>query len=288
MSSLRLAQVLLAVGGEDPGQARAPTRFFEEYGPALHAISRHNLFREQVLFRQHPLSCLLRLCDELQEWGRQRVNIEGMVKQLYLAIEGETPVDLGGRRLLSQMRVNLRGERRSSASGGCDTLEFTLAAGSAPHYVFQLDYRDPEVAEYDSALALLSKAYNLQHVDLTGPPREAGRRLRWCLAMRFPRPREYGDLTEYDIYAQFVRERATWLPGLMVRSDDPTDGGQGLLRLEPPSDARSPSAREPDSFAIVLQETANSAARAGWLTCDPGSVADSYLDFKRRYLRARR
>lgn len=38
--------------------------------PACHAISMHNLELKELSFREYPYAFLLKLCDELQDWGR--------------------------------------------------------------------------------------------------------------------------------------------------------------------------------------------------------------------------
>jgi hypothetical protein len=281
LSGFRLAQVLGAMGEQDPGHPKRQARFLVEYGPALHAICFHNQFRRHVSVRTHPLSCLLRLCDELQEWGRQRVNIEAMVKQLYVVLEGETTKELVGHRLLSQLRANISARLTTRAKEGHDRLDVVLCGEDDkhhPHFCFALDYQDPVTADYDPTLTLLSKAYNLQHVDLDGPDQVQDRRLCWRLAMSFPRPREYGDLTEYDVYSKFATEMARWLPTLERSS-------QGLSRET--LDGVGRAASEPDRFAIIVQGKANSASRPGWISSDPGVIAEDFIKFKETFLRRR-
>jgi hypothetical protein len=286
LSALRLGQVLAAVGEREPGQTGGRERFLTMYLPALHAMCHHNLFARQVSLLDQPMSCLLRLCDELQEWGRHRVNIERMTKQLYLALEGETSIELGGRQLLSRMEVNIRPTLKLSNTGVPDVLAFELAESDSPCFRFELAYQDPESAEYDATLTLLSKAFNLQHLNLAGPGGDGDCHLRWCIGMEFPRPAGYRNLSEYDIYAQFAAEKARWLPTFLAGSVRPVVG-EGLIRLKAVRGRSSVPGREPDGFAIVIDGKSNSKDRKGWLVANPEQMVDAFLEFKRGYLLSR-
>jgi len=89
LSALRIAQIIFyadhKAGTEQ--DKKCPGKMLTCYRHAIHAIAHHNLASHKVAFDSHPLACLLRLCDELQEWNRPKVNMERVVKNLYLDIQ---------------------------------------------------------------------------------------------------------------------------------------------------------------------------------------------------------
>ncbi|MCP4460910.1 MAG: hypothetical protein GY816_23250, partial [Cytophagales bacterium] len=88
LSALRVSQILShAYYQNQPGEKPDTSKLSTHYKHAIHAIAHHNLCHHKVSFDSHPLSCLLRICDELQEWDRHRVNIEKVVKHLYLDLQ---------------------------------------------------------------------------------------------------------------------------------------------------------------------------------------------------------
>jgi hypothetical protein len=242
------------------------------YSHSLHAMAHHNL-GDRVALARHPLACLLRLCDELQEWGRPRVDIEQVVKQLYLTLEGSSGGGLDSRENLDRIMANLSLQRRASGAG----IEVTLQ-GEAPTFSFLLVYRDAVKAHYDVTTTFLAKAFNLQHLDLE---HEDSHHLAWRIEMEFPQPMEYGGLTEYDIYCLFALESRV-LPELSTYADL-ENAMPGLSRLggDPAVPALS------DRFAIVVDRGIGEGTRMGWLRLDPRRILSKFIDFKKELLLGR-
>ncbi len=171
------------------------------YRYAIHAIAHHNLANNQVSFDSRPLTCLLRLCDELQEWDRRRVNMETVVKGLYLDLQEGHFSGFPSYEIIDSFKANLKFEPvfRDNIP---TSMEVSLN-GSKPWFRFAVTYHDSMGAHYDPTMTLLCKAYNLQHLDFT-VSNQGHNALKFSIKLHFPSPMEYGNLTEYDIYALFT------------------------------------------------------------------------------------
>jgi hypothetical protein len=273
LSALRVAQLLLHAGSAGlPGRNSLDSSRLAGCAHALHAIAHHNRFNHKVSFASHPLACLLRLCDELQEWGRRRVNIEQMVKGLYITVEGEGPDGIRLFESLAGMSTSLRFEVAGKREDRPASVRVTTD-GDSPVLAFRLDYRNPVEASFDPVYTLLSKAYNLQALDLRHDRGET-RRLRIQVELAFPIPLEYGRLTEYDAYGMFA-ETVHGLP-VLHESRSADAALAGLSHLENSEHGR-------DRFAIVILGEAGSA-RTGWLPLDPAGLLEGFIDFKKALL----
>ncbi len=275
LSALRIAQILLhAESVGRPGPLFDDGQLVKEYDSALHAIAHHNLFDHEVTFSTHPLTCLLRLCDELQEWGRRRVNIERMVKNLYLNIEEDAILSSVTSESLASFATNLRIQVEKGNVNQPDGIKINLPTN--PHFRFLLTYRSPVTANFDACLTFLNKAHNLQFLNLSTDA-EANRELRFEIEMHFPHPPEYGSLTEYDIYALFA-EQARHLP-LLWHYDSMALAEAGLVRLKGSSAW--------DRIGVVVSGRA-SPGRRGWLSMDPDILFNDLKEFRAKLLASRR
>ncbi|HLP44972.1 MAG TPA: hypothetical protein VK469_03450, partial [Candidatus Kapabacteria bacterium] len=277
IGSLRLAQVLVHAEAQGiPGGKLNDSRLLEQYSNTLHAISHHNLFNHEVSFMRYPLTCLLRICDELQEWGRRRVNIEQIVKHLYLKIEDIDTKELPSAENLERMETNL--DIRSDMEG---KLKISLKSEPCnPAFLFRLKYRNPMEVHLDTTTTFLSKAYNLQHVDMEIDTPGSSEPLVFRIELIFPYPVEYFGLTELDIYGLYT-ENIRSLPLLLVSSNINKAPG-GLVQLK--SSEKKPSS---DRVGIILMGGADSKDRKCWLPCDPASFFDDFFKFKKNILQNR-
>jgi hypothetical protein len=260
---------LLAHGDAEgsPWADPQPYPSLAEYRAALHAIAHHNLFGCAVHFSKEPLSCLLRLCDEVQEWGRRRVNIERLVKHLYLEIEEAGGEDLCSSEDLVSVRANVVFKHKPEQISEVD-----ISVPAQDNMLqFWLSYRSPVEAHFDAITTFLSKAYNLEHVDLasTAPPVCA----QWRVILCFPRPPEYRGLTELGIYS-ILRERIRGLPELERRQFSSLPAGLSVL-----ADLND------DCFAIVVK--GGLGERSGRQTCDPGGLREQIVAIKQQMLTGR-
>lgn len=272
LAALRVAQVLLNAASQDGRPADVARRSLEaRYQHALHAIAHHNLFAWEVSLASHPLACLLRLCDELQEWGRRRVNIERMVKQLYLNIEAGDDTPFVTHESLERIDANVEFRGTADHLG----LRASVPKGD-PVFCFRLLYRDQVEADFDATTTFLSKAFNLQHLGLT-IARSNTAPLRVSIELHFPRPVRYGSLSEYDIYGLFT-EQVGAVP-LLSRFDTLEQAEPGLVLLSPDASARA------DRLAIVVSGPVDRGRRKGWLPVDPGTLFEDFIQFKSDLLR---
>lgn len=272
LSAFRLAQVLLhAIEAEHPrSDATVPlmqTDLLQKYKAALLAVAHHNLFSYRADLSSQPLTCLLRLCDELQEWGRRRINVERMVKHLYLGIDSDEGSALPSGTSLEGLDTNLE----LSLEAGRPLLTRIRLSNAKPHFTFSMRFRNPATANVDVLATVLSKAYNLQGLDLGRPAATSG--MRWSLELRFPRPYEYGELTEYDVYTLFI-DQPRPLP-LLPSAVSLDDAPGGLCRVKPADGRRE------DCFAVVV----GGDGISGRMQMDPAVYFDELRDFKAEVLR---
>jgi HD-GYP domain-containing protein (c-di-GMP phosphodiesterase class II) len=281
LSALWLANLMVKTDGGGQIQAKVlDPPLIREYSYCLHAIAHHNLFNHKVRFATHPLSCLLRLCDELQEWGRRRVSIEHMVRHIYLEIEQDECESLEGYESLANLVSNINFEKQDKD----DYLEAKIRVNSnQPVFNFWFTYHNPVDAHYDAITTFLSKAYNLQHIELSTSETEGFTSLEWRLLLNFPNPREYRGLTELDIYG-LIRERVRVLPELWrFKSSDFAQAGTVWLTAE----SFPPNQKEMDCIAIIVRGLGDKENRRGWQTCEPSRLLNKLVDLKRQILTKR-
>ncbi len=274
LAALRLAQIskYAEQPSEDAGE-ESPIR--NRLLPAIHAIAYHNLADREVQISESPLSCLMRLCDELQDWGRKRVNLEKTVRRLQVDLldlpdpNGALPCH----DMLERLHANIY---FVPAPSGGERLQIQLDSNhETPHFNFQMYYADAVIGQFDATLTLLSKAYKLQHVDLSSAAdRPLQRGLCWSIELCFRTPQEYHGLTEYDIYSLFA-EHTRAFP--LLTGERHSNGSIGLTRLQPDGAFR-------DRFRITLSGAARSKFRQGWFTQDPRGVFAEFAAFKERIL----
>lgn len=278
LSALRVAQLLVhaATAGAPSAEPPDPSRV-KPYRAALHAISHHNRFNHPVHMRSHPLSALLRLCDELQEWGRRRVDIEQAVKELYLSIEGEISEGIPSHESLASLGASIGFEATDDRLSVRPILlrGTSQPAGGPPRLRFDLRYRDPAAASFDPVRTLLSKSYNLQHVGL-GRETSGDGGPRMEIVLRFPSPREYGHLREHDFYGLHAEETGR-LPVLPTCGDAST-ARPGLCHIACSSEGSG------DAFAVIV-EAEPGRSRCGWLDLPPDDLLNGFDELKRRVLR---
>lgn len=274
LSALRVAQVLLhAQAGDSRNDDTVHRSLVKEYQWGLHAMAHHNLFNRTILLSTHPLSWLLRLCDELQEWGRRRVNIERMVKQLYLDIQDDRQELFGANDNLERFGINLRFEAPVELH---DEEIAVCVSGEEARLCFNLRYWNPLKTGFEATITFLSKTYNLQHLDLSLEHGHERDQLRVQLELQFPCPLEYNGLTEYDIYCLFV-DQARSLP-LLPSYPSIRTAAPGLVRLE------ENRTQGWDRIGIVLQ--GSTREREAWLPLNPACYYKEFVDFKERILNA--
>ncbi|MFH1999796.1 MAG: hypothetical protein ABIK28_08950 [Planctomycetota bacterium] len=282
LSALRIAQVLANAASIGlPGNDDVDMTLVSDYHRALHAMAYHNLFNHKVRFSSHPLTCLLRLVDELQEWNRRRVNIERIVKHLYLKIEDMDTEVLSAYESLKYIETNLL--IKCIPTNTHNEVKIVLP-GENPHFLFQMKFEDPIKAHFDATTTFLSKAYNLQHVELTTPDTNIIGHIEWRMELAFPQPDEYRGLTELDIYGKFKHSRRS-LPFLPSYTDITVAGGglSSLKRMRPWDSKEKPYFHH-DILGIVVKDHADSKNRKAWISCNPADFFKEFIEFKSEML----
>ncbi|MDA8135497.1 MAG: hypothetical protein M0T82_12820 [Desulfobacteraceae bacterium] len=287
LSSLRIAQLLLHYNSTHHKQdERSQTGSITTYHHALHAIAHHNLFSCPVEMKTHPLSCLLRLCDEIQDWGRKRVDMERIVKDLYIAIDGNALDSAGGEENLEELLIDglMISEKDSDLA----------IENSGPEFHFRINYRDSTEAKFDVVTTFLSKAYNLQNVELDIPEANNGNELAWELDLWFPWPEEYHwmGVCETGIYSRFIQE-CRELPVLPVEKENSGEDKStpGLmvktaLRSEWPFDKECLAGM--DRIRILVSGKADGKKRVGWIDIDPSIFFGEFIAFKEKFFSSRK
>ncbi|MCP4345073.1 MAG: hypothetical protein GY795_06050 [Desulfobacterales bacterium] len=271
LSALRVSQILShAYYQNQPGNEADTGKPSINYKHAIHAIAHHNLCHHKISFDSHPLSCLLRLCDELQEWDRHRVNIEKVVKHLYLDLQKGGFEDIPTYQMFKSFKANLC--FKPSPSEGFPESVIVSLAEKEHWFKFILIYHDSTKAHFDPTMTLLCKAYNLQRLDIAVSDQGCND-LKFSIDLRFPSPDEYGEITEYDIYGLFT-EKIRSLP-LLREFDSIEKAEPGLIRL-----IKSNNMPRGDRFGIIVTRAAAPGHRHGWLSLDPANFFGRFSEFK--------
>ncbi|MDM8540783.1 hypothetical protein QUF90_06815 [Desulfococcaceae bacterium HSG9] len=282
LSALRIVQILInSEHSQAFNEKLSDHKQAEKYFYAIHAIAHHNLHGECVHFKSHPISCLLRLCDELQEWSRKRVNNEKIVKDLYLDIQYDRSGKIVGYELFKSFMANLEITIKKEENTKSE-INIGLIANESetakPRFEFSLTYRDALQANFIPMIALMCKAYNLQYLDLSETYFGEGD-LSFALDLFFPKPNEFKWLTEYDIYGLFTEKDRRF--SLLELFDSIKDGRPGLIRLRDKSD-------QGDHFGIIISRKNNPEHHQGWLHTNPNYIYEDYKDFREKYLADKR
>ena len=279
LSALRIAQIIFHADhkAKTEQDKKCPDKMLTCYRHAIHAMAHHNLASHKVVFDSHPLACLLRLCDELQEWNRPKVNMERVVKKLYLDIQEGDAGSNSSYEMIESFKANL--DFKSIVNKNEFPISIKLSIiDSEPWFQFALLYRNSFDAHFDPTTTLLCKAYNLQHLDFN-VSNQGHKDLKFSINVQFSSPNEYGNLTEYDIYALFT-EKVRSLP-LLHQFESINQAEAGLIRLEDEN-----KALRGDCFGILLTKTSDSGHHHGWLPLKPTYFFDKFIEFKEYILLA--
>lgn len=271
LSALRIAQIAYQQGRE---HSTVPDTHQNQYAPAIHAVVNHNRFEKRLAFKEHPLSCLLRICDELQEWSRARVNMEKLLKRLYLDLQYGFAGELPTHQMLRSIETNLR-IKTQSQSAKAQTIEIFLPDKGSPHFLFELNYNDCAKARFDPTMTSLCKAYNLQHINLEVQGNQSQEQLQIRIALKFPLPDGYKNLSEYDFYALFSNDVRN-LP-LLRQFKSAGVAEAGFVRLLPESNQ---SLQHTDIFGIIMSGSVAPDSLNGWLPLNPAVYFDKFIRFK--------
>ena len=169
--------------------------WLEDIQPALRAIIRHNLPEDRIDPENEPLSFLLFLCDHLQEWDRPRVDkrFRYYLSAHLLRGPGSLPCTTT---LIRHLKTNLCWNRTDKK---WDLPDDDLK--------FELVFKDAHKESFEPAIVWCCQSFDLQKIQ----PEQLSRNI--CLTFVHPlseelsRVRDKGDLTEMDLFQDFVMEK---------------------------------------------------------------------------------
>lgn len=242
-----------------------------KYATSLNAILKHNLVREPVSVRQEPLTALLVLCDEIQEWHRPRYNTWDLVRKSVAAIHEHQLLDTSVRRVSEAVFfVDCKWKKGN-----------VVFAATRPRIIVR--YADQNLHRFDPLSRVLQKIYNLQRLmDFDGANMLLEIEIRRL--PREPRTIDAGEqamdleqISELDILRDFSLLREVGVsPELFVRQSSPEDGRRCVL-LE---------RRDVDVIRLDLALLGQTPARHSPLvSVPPWEFEKRLLDFKREFCR---
>jgi hypothetical protein len=205
----RLAQEEVSLSGPP---SKWKSEHCEQHAEALSAILKHSLAREPVNVRKEPLSALLVLCDELQEWQRPRYNAWELTQSAMVSIHYR---ELGGAAI-----------RRVS-----EAVIFENCADDSGRIVFPsgerkiiVRYADQNLNRFDPIIRLLYKVYTLERLEgLKSIPMVLEIQMRRLQRERSPD----SETSELDILRDFCLLHEVGVsPELFTRPRAPTVGGR--------------------------------------------------------------
>jgi hypothetical protein len=131
-----------------------------DYGAALTAIAHHNHPNVTIRFREEPLSVLLVLCDELQEWDRPWLDLERAALALSTIVAFRPVHAPRWHEPLSKVTTNLR---LASASGDTSEVMITVSGSVLD---FWIKYSADIHRSHSVFNAWLGRSRNLQRITL--------------------------------------------------------------------------------------------------------------------------
>jgi len=248
----------------------------KEHAAALLAILKHNLECEPVDLHKEPLSALLILCDELQEWQRPRYSAWGLALSSVEAIQDQELPESSGRRVCEAMEF----EGCTSSGAGI------LFSSQVPKILFR--YSDQNLNRFDPITRLLRKIHNLERI-------EGLQDIRLLLEVqirRLPRkplpgesersgPAEAGE-SELDILRDFCVLREVGLSAELFTRRTLTETSKGRCICYEVTDGPQPL----DMVRLDLRGFTRKARRKSPLVrIPPWDFEKRLLEFKREYCR---
>jgi len=229
----------------------------QDYIPSLNAIARHHLFTEEIRVDAEPITWLLVLCDELQEWGRPRVRPARFSKAVATQLLFQNVTDLGRREDVESIESPLRWVTGAG---------WQLTATSPLRFTLRFQPSDPKEDFHPSILWLL-KSHNFSR--LIYPTNGSADFLRFQVTLDTPRQSTLRHKTELDMLVAFMREKQHWeLRGWLKRLEE-------TWRLE-----EDPADPKEDRETVLLSPDylAQPACR---LTQDPSDLFRDLVEYKR-------
>jgi HEPN domain-containing protein len=188
--------------------------WLEDIQPALRAIIRHNLPEDRIDPKNEPLSFLLFLCDHLQEWDRPRVDrrFRYYLSAHLLRGPGSLPCTTT---LIRYLKTNLCWNRTDKK---WDLPDDDLK--------FELVFKDAHKESFEPAIVWCCHSFDLQKIRRDQLSRNISLAFVHPLSEELSRVRDKGDLTEMDLFQDFVMEKgleaafSVWLHSIRKKRCD--------------------------------------------------------------------
>ncbi|MCK5244492.1 MAG: hypothetical protein KAJ90_04405 [Desulfobacterales bacterium] len=166
----------------------------EDIQPALRAIIRHNLPEDRIDPKNEPLSFLLFLCDHLQEWDRPRVDkrFRYYLSAHLLRGPGSLPCTTT---LIRHLKTNLCWNEKDKK---WDLPDYDLK--------FELVFKDAHKESFEPAIVWCCQSFDLQKIRRDQLSRNISLAFVHPLSEELSRVSDKGDLTEMDLFQDFVME----------------------------------------------------------------------------------
>lgn len=154
VSAIHAQEMLDSLGSQKP---------VGDFNAAIKAIARHNHWRARIDYAREPLSALLVLCDEVQEWDRPWIYFDRAALALTAGVLYRNSQDPGWHEDLSEVSVNIQtkweDQRLASILARNDNiLEFEIK------YTDQIHYQDKVFATW------VGRSEKLQRLNLNEAP----------------------------------------------------------------------------------------------------------------------
>lgn len=175
-----------------------PSEYLSKFEPAIQAIRKHTRMAENVDALVDPLSFLLILCDELQDWNRPRVDHHKVREGLETQIIFSDVEPLPTRKMMDYLLLHTEWDDQNKS--------WTIPEN---HLSFNMKYKDADDGQFQPIAIWLLKTYNLQrlHVDED--------LLNITINLIHPTSREFQksnllDAFEFSILRDFMRDHKRW------------------------------------------------------------------------------
>ncbi len=162
VSALHVLDILQRNGDRTPEEA---SRLVKGHEDTLYAMASHDFSGETLDVFRYPLAVLLRLCDEIQDWDRPRIDVLSFREQILAAVRYGGAFAPDGASMMRHVRITAQG----NPFLGKLTLPST-PYGRVPRLSIALDYRKVEDPGFFVIYSWLLKCHKFQGIVLQERP----------------------------------------------------------------------------------------------------------------------
>jgi hypothetical protein len=216
VSALHVLDLLKNNLGKAPEDARD---FVQGHADTLYAIAAHDFSDVSLDVSRYPLAVLLRLCDELQDWDRPRIDVLSFREQILAAVKYGGAFTPDGASMMRHVRIE--------ATGNPFTGKLTWSStptSKVPRLCITLDYRTVDDPGFFIIYSWLLKSQKFQGIVLKNT---------MDIEITFlSKPRaEEGDMNRFKVARRKHRiwHFEEWMD--LVDATDPDDNGDERLTV---------------------------------------------------------